>query len=830
MYAQAIEQPLAAAECFHCGLPVPSGVFYIVPINGAERSMCCPGCCAVAQAIVEAGVADYYRFRTAAATPQRDTSIPNELPLFDLPEVQQTFVHSVNDRVKEAALILEGITCAACVWLIEKRMAALPGVHGLEINHTTHRARITWDDTHVRLSAILQAIAAIGYRAHPYDAARSDEIHHREYRAMLLRLFVAGLGMMQVMMYAWTLYFADGDMSPDIGRLMRWASLVLTTPVVFYSAGPFFRSAWRDLRGLRVGMDVPVALGVGAAFAASVWATLTDAGEVYYDSIGMFVFLLLLARFLESAARAKAAQGVEQLAKLVPAMAERAPAFPVTRATEHVAVARLVRGDHVLVRAGFPIPADGCVIEGTSRVDEALLTGESRPVAKRAGDALIGGAMNVASPLFMRVEHVGQQTVLAAIVRLLDRAMTEKPRIAQLADRVAQRFLSALLFIAAIVAASWTLIEPSHALWITVSVLVVACPCALSLAMPAALTAATGQLARRGVLVTRGHTLETLAQATHFVFDKTGTLTRGHFQLTSVHTIGAMTREQCLAWAAALEFASEHPMARALSDAAANSKPVYASDVVNSPGAGIEGRIDNRRVRVGTPAFVAGLAGGAPAGLSEGVAEGVSIVALGREALDNKSGWLAIFTFEDPIRDDARSVIRALLDRGKTVSVLSGDRPEVARHVARELGITHVIAGATPQDKLDHVLRLQATGDKVAMIGDGVNDAPVLAAATVSIAMGCSTDVARASADAILLTDRLQSLIDAVDEAACTLSVIKQNLGWAFAYNFAAVPLAAFGYVTPWMAGIGMAMSSLLVVANALRLARTAPLSSRSQG
>lgn len=830
MYAQAIELPLAAAECFHCGLPVPSGVLFSVPINGMERSMCCPGCCAVAQAIVDSLSADYYRYRTATAMPPRDADIPIELPLFDLPEVQQTFVHSVNAQVKEASLILEGITCAACVWLIEKRIVALPGVHAMDVNQATRRARLTWDDTHIRLSAILQAIAAIGYRAHPYDAARSDEAYRRENKAMLLRLFVAGLGMMQVMMYASTLYFADGDMTSDIQSLMRWASLALTAPVVFFSAGPFFRTAWRDLRGLRVGMDVPVALGIGAAFAASVWATMTNTGEVYYDSISMFVFLLLLARFLESAARARAAQGVEQLARLVPAMAERVPGFPATRATEQVAVARLVPGDHVLVRAGSAIPADGRVVEGTSRVDEALLTGESRPVAKGPSDALIGGAVNVASPLFMRVEHVGQHTVLAAIVRLLDRAMTEKPRIAQLADRVAQRFLSALLVVAAIVAAIWILIEPGQALWVTISVLVVACPCALSLAMPAALTAATGNLARRGVLVTRGHTLEALAQATHFVFDKTGTLTRGRFELTGVRTAGAMAREQCLGWAAALEFASEHPIARALRDAAADNEPVCASDVVNSPGSGIEGRIDSRRMRVGTPAFVAELAGRAPAGLLEGIAAGESVVALGGEALDDQAGWLAIFTLGDPMRDDARGVIRALLDRGKTVSVLSGDRPEVVQYVARELGIARVVAEATPQDKLDHVLRLQAAGAKVAMIGDGVNDAPVLAAATVSVAMGRSTDVARASADAILLTDRLQSLVDAVDEATRSLGVIRQNLSWAIAYNVAAVPLAAFGYVTPWMAGVGMALSSLLVVTNALRLARAAPLPNRGEG
>jgi Cu2+-exporting ATPase len=830
MYAQVIEQPLAAPACFHCGLPVPWGSRYVAQIDRVERAMCCPGCCAVAEAIVEAGLADYYRYRTAAANPQRATSALDQLRLFDLPEVQQTFVRAVSESVKEAALILDDITCAACVWLIEKRVGALPGVTNLEVNYATRRARVAWDSTRIRLSEILDAVAAIGYRAQPFDADRSDQMHRRETRAMLLRLSVAALGMMQVMMYASTLYFAQGDMTRDIENLMRWVSLVLTTPVVFYSAGPFFRSAWRDLRSWRVGMDVPVALGVGVAFAASVWATFRDVGEVYYDSIAMFVFLLLLARFLESVARAKAVQGVEQLAKLVPAVAERVPDFPASRATEQVAVARLVPGDHVLVRAGSSIPADGRIVEGVSRVDEALLTGESRPMAKRAGDSLIGGALNVASPLLMRVERVGQQTVLATIVRLLDRAMTEKPRIAQLADRVAQRFLSALLFTAAVVAAIWTLIEPSQALWITVSVLVVACPCALSLAMPAALTAATGNLARHGVLVTRGHTLEALAQATHFVFDKTGTLTRGRFQLTGVHTLGAMTREQCLASAAVLEFASEHPIARALRDAAVRCTLVYAVDVVNTPGAGVEGRIDNRRMRIGTPAFVAELAGDVPSSLLGQVAAGASAVAMGAECLDNHPGWLALFTFGDPIRDDAHSVIRALLDRGKAVSVLSGDRPEVAQHVARELGIAHVVAGATPQDKLGYVLRLQAAGEKVAMIGDGVNDAPVLAAATVSVAMGCSTDVARASADAVLMTDRLQSLVDSVVEAVRTRRVIKQNLGWAIAYNLTALPLAAFGYVTPWMAGLGMAISSLLVVANALRLARPASRPSKGEG
>ncbi len=820
MYAQAIEAGLAAEDCFHCGLPVPRGTRYVTLIDCVERAMCCPGCRAVAHAIVEAGFADYYVYRTAPAASRTNPAPLDKLEQFDLPEVQRSFVHETAANMKQAALTLDDISCAACVWLIEKRVAALAGVSEVEVNHVTRRARVTWDDTRIRLSEILRAIAAIGYRAHPLDAVRSDERHRRETRFALLRLAVAALGMMQVMMFASTVYLADGDMDVGIESLMRWASLVLTTPVVFFSAAPFFRTAWRDVRATRIGMDVPVALGIAVAFVASVWATVAGDGAVYYDSIVMFVFLLLLARFLESVARTKAVRGVEQLVKLVPAIAERVPGFPAMRATEQVAVAQLVPGDHVLVQAGATIPADGCIVEGESRVDEALLTGESRSVKKDVGATLIGGALNIASPILMRVERVGQQTVLATIVRLLDRAISEKPPIAQLADRVAQHFLTVLLVAAAIVAALWTLIDPSQALPITISVLVVACPCALSLAMPTALTAATGELARRGVLVTRGHTLEALAQATHFVFDKTGTLTQGHFQLTSVRTLGTMTRARCIAAAAALEAGSEHPIAGALRDAADQSSALIANDIVNITGSGIEGVVEGRRMRIGTPAFVAELAGAPPADLLNDVDAGASVAALGGEPGHSSGGWLALLTFGDAIRADAGRTISELLQRGKSVTVLSGDRAAVAQHVAKQLGIEAVVADATPHDKLAYVQRLQKRGDLVAMIGDGINDAPVLAAAHVSMTMAGSADVARANADAVLMTDRLHTVVEAADLATLTRRVIKQNLCWAVAYNICALPLAAFGYITPWLAGVGMALSSLLVVANALRLTR----------
>lgn len=784
--------------------------------------MCCRGCQAVAQAIVAGGLVDYYRHRTAkSGTAALDAAevVPEWLrqaKLYDLPEVQQSFVRQEEGEVREASLILEGIVCAACVWLNERHLSGLPGVLSVEVNYSTHRARVRWDDSRIKLSEILHAVAAIGYTAHPFDPGRQEQIFLKERQAALRRLFIAGIGMMQVMMYAVPVYVAGGDgtMPSWAENIMRWASLVLTAPVVGYSAWPFFLGAWRDLKRRQAGMDVPVALGVGAAFAASVYATLMGGGEVYFDSVTMFVFFLLSGRFLEMGARRKAADAAEKLVKLQPAMANRLPAFPDTRVDELVAVSSLYQGEYLMIRPGESVPADGQVVEGESRVDESLLTGESRPVPKGQGARLIAGTVNADSPLVMRIEGLGQDTVLSGIVRLLDRALAEKPALAQLADRVASWFVLALLLIAAVTGGIWYFVEPARAFWITVAVLVVSCPCALSLATPAALAAATGNLTRLGLLTTRGHALETLAKATHFVFDKTGTLTHGKMDLLETVTLGAVSRERCLAMAAALERASEHAIACAISAAAGESSGRCAvQETANFPGSGVEGVVDGRRYRMGRPGFVAELcASPVPhdALLARG---GATVVALGDEA-----GWLSLFVLGDSLRQDARELVAGLVQRGKTVVLLSGDQEDAAQLVAEQLGIGTVRAGMTPQGKLDYVHGLQEAGAVVAMVGDGVNDAPVLAAASVSIAMGGGTQVARASADMILLSEHLPHLLAGVDVAVKTARIIRQNLSWAFGYNLVAIPLAALGFITPWMAGIGMSASSLLVVLNALRL------------
>lgn len=808
---------MSEASCYHCGQPVPEGFDLSVTVAGEPRAMCCYGCQAVAQSIVDNGLADYYRSRDALPESPREAmpAILEQIALFDHAEFQKSFVKDLGANEREASLLLEGITCAACIWLNEQHVGRLPGVIAVDINYATRRARVRWDEAKIRLSDILSAIAAIGYRAYPYDAAKNEEISQRERRSALWRLWVAGFGMMQVMMYAYPVYIADGDMSSDIESLMRWASLLLTLPVIFYSSAPFFRNAWRDCKLRRVGMDVPVALGVGAAFLASCWATWVQAGEVYFDSVTMFIFFLLGGRYLEMNARQKAVSVTEALAKLLPAFAQKMPGFPVDRSTEQCVAADLQPGDHVLVRPGDIVPADGRVLEGFSCTNESLLTGESRPVAKVPGDPVTGGSINAESPLVVWVEQVGEGTRLSAIIQLMERAAAEKPRIVELADRVAGYFVATLLLLAVFVAIGWYLIDPAKALWITVSVLVVTCPCALSLATPIALTVAAGALAKDGLLVTRGHAIETLSRATHFVFDKTGTLTTGRMRLLDMRTTGNLDAAFCRAIAAALEQASEHPVAGALRHAFAGELPRLSLAQAEA-GQGIEGVIDGSRYRIGRPGYALGLSGAIlPDAAVDWLECGDTVVVLGGE-----EGCLALFRIGDELRTESRALIAELLAAGKQVVLLSGDTPAVVRRIAGELGIVDVRAGVTPQGKHDCVTALQASGAIVAMIGDGVNDAPVLAQAQVSVAMGGGAQLARTQSDFVLLSENLDHLRHGLRRARKSLRVIRQNLWWSFAYNFVALPLAIGGYVTPWLAGIGMSASSLLVVLNSLRIQR----------
>ena len=783
--------------------------------EGEWRDFCCPGCEAVALTILDQGLADYYRLREVApARPdQRDADAISTA--YDDPAFQSTFVRTNADGTREANLILEGVRCAACVWLIEQTLQRLAGVASVEVNYVTRRARLRWNPQQLQLSAVLLRVRAIGYGAHPYQADHAEALRKAEQRQWLWRLFVASFGMMQVMMYAVPVYLAgDGTMTVDIEQMMRWASLVLTVPVIGYSAQPFFRGARREWRMRRFGMDFPVALGIAVGFGASCWATISASGQVYFDSITMFIFALLLGRYLELLARVRVGDSLNYLARLVPAAGERLNDYPQSRATERIAVVHFAAGDHALVKPGEPIPADGVVVEGHSDVNESLLTGESRAVSKTAGSALVGGSINMSSPLVMRIERVGTDTMLSSIVRLVERAAAERQPLAELADRYAHWFVVLVLIVAAATVIGWSLIDPSRALWIAVAVLVATCPCALSLATPVALTAVTGELARRGFVATRGHAVEALARATDIVFDKTGTLTEGEPRVIDMHLYGNASAAQAAAIAAALESGSEHPIARAIAchAAEAGGETMIGEAQINTPGEGVEGVVKGVRYRLGRQRFAAQLC---PTSAFERI-ESVYTEAW----LSDTRGPVARFTLGDRIKPQARELVTALRASGRRVHLLSGDGPGPVQEVAQFLGIDVARAEATPEDKRAYVRALQREGAVVAMIGDGINDAPVLAQADVSVAMASGAVLAQTHADAVLLSGQPADLLRALTLSQRAKRIIRQNLAWGFGYNLLVIPAAVAGFVSPWLAAVGMSASSLLVIANALRLRR----------
>ena len=800
-------------RCFHCGLPIPAGLAYSVHIDGREQPMCCKGCEAVATAIVNAGLTDYYRFRTANAPTGREI-VPEFLrdtAVFDHPKIQQSVVRTPDAHVRETSLILEGITCAACLWLNEHYLAGLPGMLAAHINYSTRRASVRWDERRIRLSDILRAVRAIGYAAHPYDPGKAQELLETERKNHLRRLGVAGVLGMQVMILAVALYVGDWQSTQlELRWFFHWVSLLLTLPVLGYAGAPFLTNAWRDLRHRRIGMDVPVALGLLAAFSASVWVTLIGEGVTYFDSVVMFIFLLLGARYFELVARKRALEATETIARATPAMATRLCAGPAE--TEDIPVAELAIGDHVRVRPGETIPADGTIESGDSTVDESLLTGESMPVAKRAGARVIGGTINVDSPLVIRVTAVGDDSVLASVLRLLDRAAATKPRLAAAADRVAAWFVGAVLLLAAAVAAMG--IAHGNPAWLasTIAVLVVTCPCALSLATPAALTAAMGRLAGLGVLVTRGEVLTTLAASTDFVFDKTGTLTEGRLRLTGMETVGNVDASSARQLAASLERHSEHPIGRALV-AEWNGALLAVDELVATPGSGLCGVIAGRRYCIGSKRFVAWACG----------TEGDILANSGQEThvyLATADGLVARFGLRDRLRSSAAEAIAQLRANAATVHLLTGDREAPARRVAVACAIDDVRHGLSPADKLAAVRALQQGGATVAMIGDGVNDAPVLAGAHLSVAMGEAAAITVKNADVLLLSQDLTHLPAALALARKTRRVMRQNFAWAIGYNLVALPFAALGFISPWLAALGMAGSSFVVIVNALRLTR----------
>ncbi len=791
----------SAERCYHCGEAVPPGAEFSVEIDGRAQPMCCPGCQAVARLISGSGLQSFYRLRTSL----NDTAPPlpetNLYLAYDDPANQADFVTALDHGRARAQLLLGGVSCAACTWLIEKALLANPAVNAASVNLAQQSLAVEFDPDRLAVSDLFQQLLALGYDPHPWQLSRGAEMLQREQRSALRELAVAGLAMMQVGMFGIALHAGDiQGIAPEYRSLMRWVSLIIASIVVLYSARSFFRNAWINLRHGRLVMDLPVALAIGLAYVASGWATLRNTGEVYFDSIAMFTFFLLLGRFLERQVRQREFLRQTDLHSLLPvACLRREGSEWVTAPTRSIA-----SGDVLMLRAGDVIPADGEVIAGAGAVDEAAFTGEHFPRSLSSGDRVAAGTVLREGGAEMRVETDAAGSRLAAMLSLLSRAGDQKPALAILADRVAARFVAAVLLIATAVASYWWINEPEKALWITLSVLVVSCPCALALATPTALTAATAFLRRRGLLLTGENSLEALSQCSHIIFDKTGTLTRGQLRRRQVRT--ERSEQDVLALAAALEQHGRHPIAHAFADI---TPAAGVENVTVVPGRGLRGEYQGEGLAIGSPGFVAETCPTLPSPPDE---PGHWV------ALASAREWLAWIALEDTTRDDAKATIDALHGRGLSVELLTGDPSEAGPELAAHLGLASERHGVTPEEKLDHIRALQAQGHRVAMVGDGLNDAPVLAAADCAFAVNQATDLAKSSADAILLGQSLAPLDLAFDTAERCRRIIRQNIGWALGYNSLAVPLAAMGWVPPWAAAIGMSASSLLVVLNSLRL------------
>ena len=788
-----------AANCFHCGEVNPPGTSFNVLISGKNQQMCCPGCEAVAQTIVDSGLTSYYEHRSENAE-KGSTLVPEQLSQlahYDIEQIQEEFVKQDAD-LSEITLTVEGITCAACAWLIEKQLRQLPGLQFINVNTTLHRVVIRWYKDKLKLSEILTEIQKVGYKAYPFQINQQEALYTQQAKSYLRRLGLAGIATMQVMMFAIALYsdFFSG-MEEEFIHYFRWVSFILATPVLLYSAQPFYVNAWRNIRNRTLGMDIPVSIALLGSYVASGYATIMDTGEVYFEAISMFTFLLLLGRMLELRARRKASETSSNLLRLLPSMATL-----VEHESESLIPAKtLTIGQIILVKAGETIPIDGTILTGVSNIEESMLTGEHLPVHKEKDNPVFAGTVNVTSPITIRVEKLAKQSLIADIIHLQDTAQQNKPRIEVVADRVSRYFVGALLIIALCTYIGWSIVDPSQAFWITLSVLVATCPCALSLATPTALTCATANLNKQGILIKQHHVLETVNKIKHMVFDKTGTLTQGDFVLLNSIVYGDYSKQQCIDLASQLESVSEHPISLAFNKQQKNT--VILNDVINLPGKGLQASYENKILKLGHAKFC---------GVNSTLDSKELVIFL---TLDNT--LIACFELGDTLRESAYKVSQYCHKNGIQTTLLTGDISAKSEEVAAQLKLDNVIKGVTPEGKLAHLQTIQES-QQALMVGDGINDAPVLAGAHVSVALASGTDVAKNSADVILLGEDLNKIATLRKTAQKTTVIIKENLAWSLGYNLIILPLAVMGHVPPYIAVLGMSFSSLIVVSNSLRL------------
>ncbi len=808
--------PSAGTEgCFHCGLPLPDDPVFEQVIEGEPQRFCCPSCQMVCSAIFDAGLEGFYD-RTPDGEPLAPPpEAPKDLALYDLDEVQAEFVGELA-REREINLLVEGIHCAACVWLIERSLDRLPGVLKVAVNLSGRRLTVRWDNERVKLSQILAHLSHIGYAAVPYDPEVAEGRLKRQNRSMLFRMAFAGFSMMNLMWVSIALY--SGADEGEFRNLFHWVGFALATPTLLYSGWPFFHGAWTGLRRAHLTMDLPIAIGATVTYAYSLYITITQptTGEVYYDTVVNFIFVILVGRYLEAATKRQAIASTQRLLDLQPR-----GATVLRDGQEQLLPIRAVKpGDTVLVRPGDHIPADGEIIEGHSSVDESMLSGESRPVPKDVGDKVSAGTLNNDSALTVRVEATLRDTSLGRIIRLVEEAQTSKAPIQCTADRLVPWFVATTLLLATLTFAYWY--THSHfevALMAATSVLIITCPCAFGLATPMAIASAAGLGARHGILIKNGEVLETLSHIDHFVFDKTGTLTEGRMRVKAIATHGGHDEDTLLGLVAALEQFSEHSIARAIEGEAEarDLRPLQAREVVNKPGHGLKGRVGEHRLIVGTRHWLAQNGIACNDELQHTVAEWeAQAMTCVHVAIDgHEAGIIAV---ADRLRADARALIDSLRAAGLRLTLLSGDRRTVAEAIAEQLGGMEVIAEVLPEDKDRIIHELQQGGARVAMVGDGINDAPALIRADVGIALGSGTDVSGESADIVLMNDELDKVGLSVALSRRTLRTIHQNIGISVVYNIIMVPLAMSAVITPLVAAIAMPISSLLVIGNAARI------------
>jgi Cu2+-exporting ATPase len=802
--------------CFHCGLPVVAGTRYYARLDGKEREFCCLGCQSVCSAIFEAGLQGYYQRTPEGVLLAPPPEPPKDIEIYDLDEVQQEFITCSGD-LRDIHLLVEGIHCPACVWLIERSLQREPGVESVNVNLTAKRVNLRWDSKRNKLSTLIRALSKIGYSAVPYDPENAEGVIKKANRSMLFRLFFAGFAMMNLIWISIALY--SGANKDEFREFFHWMGFALATPTLLYAGYPFYRGAIGGLRVWRLTMDLPIAIGLSVTYAYSTYITVTanKIGEVYFDTVTNLIFVILIGRYLEGMFRHQALSATKRLMELQPRVAT-----VMQDGKEQITPTRGVRlGDHVLIKPGYKVPVDGIVLEGHSAVDESMLSGESAPVSKSAGAKVSAGTVNTDGALLVEVSSTLQNTTLAKIIRLVEEAQASKAPIQRMADSIVPWFVLVTLICATLTFFIWNTKSFELALMAATSVMIITCPCALGMATPMSIAVASGLGAKHGILVKNGLVLETLSKVTHFVFDKTGTLTEGKMSVAHMRTTSNIKAQDILRSAAAVERYSEHSIAKAIiAEAEArqlNFRDVAVQGFQATAGLGVRADLAGKAVLLGSLEWLTRsgikLDAGLQAQSHELEAQAMSCVhcALG-------DAHVAVFALADKLRNDAQQLVNELRVAGISMTLLSGDRKPVAEAIAQHLGGMEVIAEVLPQDKDRVIQRLQQRGEVVAMVGDGINDAPALIRADVGIALGSGTDVSVESADIVLMHNELDKVRLATLLSRRTLLTIKQNIGLSFVYNAIMVPLAMMAKVDPLVAAITMPISSLVVIGNAARI------------